>query len=389
MDDVIIIGGGVIGSSTAYNLARAGVADRVTVVEPDPTYEFAATPKSTGGVRVQFTLPENIQMSLYGHEVYGDFDALMAVDGEPANLGLIRRGYLYMSQGQDHVDILTENWKTQTAEGAQVEILDGAEVKRRYPSIEVGDVDIATFSPGDAIIDPHAALMGFRNKARDLGIRYLKDRVVGLTTADKQVRSVELESGGSLPCGWVVNAANCWAPEICAMVGMRVPVGPMRRMNFYFECREELEYLPLLRHLRAGGGFRPEGKGYLTGATHVDEPRGFNWDVDYAVFEEELWPQLAHRVKAFEAIKLQRAWSCHYDQNSLDANHILGPWAGELDNFLIACGLSGHGLQHAPAIGRALSELIVAGSYQTLDLSRFGYQRIVDNEPLFEVGPAS
>ena len=130
-----------------------------------------------------------------------------------------------------------------------------------------------------------------------------------------------------------------------------------------------------------GGGFRPEGVGYIAGESRYDEPRGFNWDVDCTLFDEHIWPKLALRLKAFEAVKMRRGWSCHYDQNDLDANLIIGPWPGRLENYLIACGLSGHGLQHAPAIGRALKELIVDGGYQSIDLSRFGYQRVLDNQP--------
>jgi glycine/D-amino acid oxidase-like deaminating enzyme len=167
---------------------------------------------------------------------------------------------------------------------------------------------------------------------------------------------------------------------------MKVPVAPMRRMNFWFDCRTSLEPLPLVRHANTASGFRPEGTGYLTGYTNYEEPRGFNWEVDYRVFDVIIWPMLAARVEPFAAIKLQRGWACHYDQNSLDANHIIGNWPDHLDNFWIALGLSGHGLQHAPAIGRALTELIVEGRYQTLDLGRFGYQRVLDGKPLLELG---
>jgi glycine/D-amino acid oxidase-like deaminating enzyme len=387
MEKILVIGGGVIGSSTAYHLAMAGAAEHVTVIEPDPTYEFASTPKSTGGVRVQFSVPENIRMSQFGHEVYGNFSELMAVDGDAPDLGLKRRGYIYLGQGAAHIEVLQENQKIQAAEGARVLLLDRDEIRARFPSIEVHDVDIGAFSPDDAIIDPHSALMGFRRKATSLGVTYMQDRVVGLEQRGQRVHTVVLESGNRISADWVVNAANCWAPELCEQVGMKVPVAPLSRFTYYYECQTELEDMPLTRHLTVAGSFRPEGRGYITGYTPYDATPGFCWDVDYSVFEETLWPNLAQRVTAFEAIKLIRAWPCHYDQNSLDQNLIIGCWPGHLDNFLIACGLSGHGLQQAPAIGRALSELIVHGGYQTLDLSRFGYQRILDNEPLAETGP--
>ena len=385
MKPIVIIGGGVVGSATAYHLAISGAADQTVVIEPDPTYELAATPRSTGGVRIQFSLPELIHMSLYGHEVYGSFANFMSVDGEPGVLDLNRRGYLYLGQGAEDIKRFGMTSAMQAEAGANIRLLDAQEVSARWPSIEVGDVDVASFSPDDAIIDPYAAVVGIRKKARRLGVQYIEDRVVDFEQSGKYVTAVCLESGRRLQCETVVNAANCWAPALCERLGMKLPVAPMRRMTFYFDCRDKVEDLPLIRHVSIGGGFRPEGAGYITGESHYDEPRGFNWAVDFTMFEELIWPKLALRVKAFEAVKMHRGWSCHYDQNDLDANMIIGSWPGRLENFFIACGLSGHGLQHAPAIGRALKELILDGGYQTIDLSRFGYQRVLDNQPIEDI----
>ena len=389
MKQIVVIGGGITGSSTAYHLARAGAADQVTVVEPDPTYENAATPRSLGGIRVLFSIPENIRMSLYGHEIYGNFPSLMAVEGEPAPIDFRPYGYLIMTEQAEEARMLAEIREVQLAEGAEVELLDAAAVTQRVPSLNVDDLRAALFTPGDGFVDPHAALMGFRRKAVSLGVTYLRDRVVDLVLDGRLVRSAGLASGKRLATDAVVNAANCWAPEICSWLGMKVPVEPMRRMVFYFECATKLETMPLVRYIEKGGSFRTEGTGYLTGISNYDEPRGFNWDVDYRLFDEVLWPLLAERVPAFETIKMRRAWACHYDQNALDANLIIGGWPGRLENFYIACGLSGHGLQHAPAVGRALAELIVDGGYQTLDLSCFGYQRILEDKPLLERGMIS
>ncbi|MCP5153029.1 MAG: FAD-binding oxidoreductase [Ectothiorhodospiraceae bacterium] len=389
MGRIVIVGGGVTGSSTAYHLALAGHADRVSVVEPDPTYALAASPKATGGVRVLFSVPENIRMSLYGRDFYADFDSRMAVGNEPAHVDFRRAGYLFMAGPGADAEVLEACQRVQTAEGARVLLLDRAGLRDRFPSLVVDDVEVAAWSPDDGYLDPHGVLMGFRRKAASLGVTYVQDRVVGIETTGRRVRTVRLESGGTLDADWVVNAANCWAPEVCAMVGMRVPVAPMRRMNFWFECRTPLEPLPLVRHTGKAGGFRPEGTGYLSGYTRLDEPRGFNWEVEHDLFDTFIWPALAQRVRAFEAVKVRRAWACHYDQNDLDANLIIGPWPGRLDNFLVACGLSGHGLMHAPAIGRALTEWMLGGRYETLDLTRLGYQRVVDGKPLAEAGAIS
>ncbi|MBI4183535.1 MAG: FAD-binding oxidoreductase [Proteobacteria bacterium] len=385
--DVVLVGGGIMGSSAAYHLAVAGHAAETCVVEPDPTYEFAATPRATGTVRQIFSEPENIRMSQYGREVYGNFAALMAVDGDAPDVNFRKGGYSFLVRGKEAVRVIEANWRTQTGLGANALLLDGKGYGARFPSINVRDVDAAVYSPDDGWIDPYAALMGFRRKAARLGVKYLKDRVVGLEANGRRVRRVVLESGARIEAGRVVNVANCWAPAICAMVGMRVPVEPMRRQTFYFECRAEIEPLGVTREL-SGLSFRPEGRGYIGGLTRR-EPAGFNWSVEPEWFESDIWPKLANRVPKFEAIKLGRAWSGHYDENRFDGNVIIGPWTGGLENFYVACGFSGHGLQHGPAIGRALKELLLDGGYRTIDLSRFSYKRILDNRPVYEVGPPS
>ncbi len=169
------------------------------------------------------------------------------------------------------------------------------------------------------------------------------------------------------------------------MVGMALPVEPVRRLVYFFEIRQRLEPLPLVID-PSGLYFRPEGAGYLAGRSDPDEAPGFNFEVDYDYFEAVVWPLLAARVPAFEALKPGQAWACHYDCNTLDENLIIGPWTGGLENFHVACGLSGHGLQQAPAIGRAMAELILDGRFVTLDLSRMTYRRVSDNEPLHETG---
>jgi FAD-dependent oxidoreductase domain-containing protein 1 len=387
MAKIVIIGGGVIGSSIAYHLAAAGHAADTVVIEPDPTYEFAASPRATGGIRQLFTVPENIRMAQYGHEVYGQFETLMAVDGEPAPIDFHREGYLWLGSGKDDVAALMANWRVQTAHGARVELIDRKGVKHRFPSMGVDDIDIAAYSPDDGYLDPHSALMGFRRKAVSLGVRYLKDRVVDFAVSGKRVAAVKLESGEFLDGELFVNAANCWGPELCDRLGMKLPVFPLHRLTFYFEIREKLEMMPLTRHISKNVSFRPQGAGYIAGNTNYDVPPGFDWEVDWNYFDEAIWPGLAERVPAFEALQVKSAWAGHYDQNRFDNNAILGPWVGGLENFHIALGFSGHGLMQAPAVGRGLSELLLYGRYRTLDLSRMGYRRILDGVPLLDDVP--
>ena len=196
---------------------------------------------------------------------------------------------------------------------------------------------------------------------------------------------MRLKSGDTLRAGAVVNAAGAWAGAVAAMVGMPLPVVPLRRMVFFFEVREQLEPLPLVIDA-SGLYFRPEGSGYLSGRSDPDEPPGFNFDVDHAYFEAVVWPLLAAWAPAFEALKVGQSWACHYDYNTLDQNLIIGPWLGGVENFHVACGFSGHGLQQAPAVGRAMAELLLDGRFITLDLSRMTYRRVIDNAPLHETG---
>lgn len=388
MADIAIIGGGINGSSIAYHLAASGRGGHVVVIEPDPTYEHAATPRSSGGVRRMFSIPECIQMSRYGHEVYGNFDTLMAIDGEPpAPVNFRRIGYMWLGTGPDHVHQLTENWKIHAANGVRVEFLERNGLKRRFPSLSVDDVDVAIHSPDDGFLDPYSALIGIRRKAASLGAEFIKDRVVDFQVSNTRIQALVLESGATLKAEIVVNAANCWGVALCDRLGMKVPVHPMRRLTFYFEIRETLEALPSIRHIGNNVHFRPEGKGFISGRTKYDEKFGFNWDVDHDWFNEGMWPSLAERVKAFEALKVQSAWSCHYDQNTFDNNAIIGPWIGGCENFYVVIGYSGHGFQHGPATGRAIKELLIDGGYQTLDLSRLSYQRIIDDTPLRDVSP--
>lgn len=375
MYDVVIIGGGVIGSSIACYLTRDGRGGRVAVVEPDPTYEFASTPRAVGGVRRLFSLPENIAMSRYSVDVYRDFGP--SISFRPG-------GYLFLYP-PEQAAVLERNFRTQRDLGCPVELLDRDGLKRLFPSLGLDDVAVGCYSPEDGWVDPYSALLGFRRKAQSQGAVYLEDRVVGLEVSGPKVSAVSLEKSGRLGARAVVNAAGAWAPGICAMVGMRLPVEPLRRMVYYFETRAEIEPLPLTKDL-SGLFFKPEGGGFVGGVPDMAEPVGFNFEVDNAYFDRVVWPSLARRVPAFAAIKRERGWAGLYDQNRLDGNAIVGPWVGGLENFHVACGFSGHGLMHAPAVGLAVSELLLDGRFSTIDLSRLTYQRVLDGRPLPEQG---
>jgi glycine/D-amino acid oxidase-like deaminating enzyme len=382
--DVAIIGGGVIGLFIAYHLRLKDANCRVAVIERDPAYSLASTPRASGGIRRLFSLPENIELSNHSIPVYESFASLMAVDGEQPDIGFKKNGYLFIVPPGE-VATLAANFERQRQQGVNVEWLEPAQLKARFPSMRVDDLGAAVQSRDDGWLDPYAALMALRRKVRALGAAIIDDEVVGIERGSGLVRSIELKSGEVIGTGAVVNAAGAWAQQICAMVGLTVPITPLRRYEHFFECEERIEPLPYLKDVNRLA-FRPEGKGYSGGVPSLLEPRGFNFDVDHDYFENVVWPALARRFPQFEKTKCRSTLPGLYDQNDFDGNPIIGPWAGGCENFYLAAGFSGHGLMHAPACGKAVAELVLDGRYTTIDLSRLGWKRIAEGKPCPEEG---
>jgi glycine/D-amino acid oxidase-like deaminating enzyme len=382
--DVVVIGGGAIGAAAAYFLRSHAKPCTVAVVERDPSYALASTPRASGGVRRLFSLPENIRLSQYSIPFYEEFETVMAVDGESAPIGFKKNGYLFIVP-PGAIGTLKTNVEAQQREGVRVAWLEPREIAEKFPSMRVDDLGAGVQSPDDGWLDPHSVLQGFRRKARALGAEFIADEVVGIEVERGAARAVRLKSGQRIETAAVVNAAGAWAKGICAMVGWPVPIEPMRRYEHYFEAERPIEPLPYIKDVNRLA-FRPEGKGYTGGLPDLAEPRGFNFEVDHGYFERVVWLALAHRFAGFERTKLRSTTPGLYDQNELDGNMIIGPWTGRLENFYLLAGFSGHGLMHAPACGRAIAELILDGGYRTIDLARFGWQRVEQNRPYRERG---
>lgn len=382
--DVAVIGGGVMGLSTAFHLLEREPGLKVAVVERDPTYARASTPRSAGGVRLQFSLPENVAMSAYGLAFYKTFGETMAVAGERPEIGLKQWGYLFLLPEGAREAAHAMN-AMQAAGGARNELLDPDALARRFPSLNLDGIALGSFGPEDGWTDPHAILMGFRRKVQAMGASLITDEVLGIGCDASGARSLVLAGGTTLFADSFVCAAGAWSRDLLASAGVTVPVAPVRRMVFYFEIRDTLERLPLTIS-PDGHYFRPEGAGYIGGRSIEDEPEGENLEVDYGYFEEVLWPMLAQRCPAFETLRLKNAWAGLYDINRLDENMLAGPHPDGPENLHVLCGFSGHGLQQAPAAGRAIAELILDRRFVSIDLERLSCRRLVTGQAMAETG---
>lgn len=385
MPDIIIIGGGLHGCSTAYHLLQREPGLSITLVERDATYDRAASARSHAGLRLLWSQEENLAMSQYGQEFYANFADLCAIDGEPAHLDFWRQGYIFIANTPEQAEAMEANFAFQQKKGVDTQLLTGPELKEVFPVLNTGDIIYANYGPNDGWIDPYGAVTGFRRKVRSMGATFLEAEVSGFEVSGSLIRKVNLAGGESLKADTVVNTTGAWAYQICGMLGFDIPVCPLHRTTFYFEPETPQPKLPQTLDGQPAA-FRQQGEGFLTGLTQFERTGEFCWEPDYTLFEDTIWPRIAHRNPAFETIKLKNAWACHYAQNQFDGNMLIGNWPGQPENFLISTGFSGHGLQHAPAAGRAMAELILDGSFSSIDLDRFHARRVAEGRPEPERG---
>jgi len=387
--DIAIIGGGVVGSAIAWWLkAHFGFPGSVTVIEPDPAYADGSTGRSLGSLRQQFSTPENILLSRFGLNFVRDIRHWIDLpDAEVPDVQFRGGQYLFLAT-EAGVDALRRNVATQQATDAPVALLTPAEVRDRYPWIRVHDIALAALGLRDeGWLDPHALLQTFRRSARSAGAVFVQDRVAAIRCSGNRVTGLTLGSGDLLTVGQVVNAAGPWAGAVAAMAGIDLPVVPRKRTVFHVTTPTPPAD-PVLIIDPSGVYVRPEGNGFLTGSSPLPgepDPDGGNLDPDYDQFDGRCWPALAHRSAAFEALRMTGAWGGFYDYNSFDQNAVLGPHA-RITNFHFANGFSGHGVQQAPAVGRALAEWLLLGQSTSLPLDLFRHDRICANRPVVERG---
>jgi FAD-dependent oxidoreductase domain-containing protein 1 len=382
--DVVIIGGAIVGSSIAYYLREEGFSGSIALVERDPQFSRSATALSCASIRQQFSIPENIRLSQFTLAL---FRRLEREFGAGSDIAFREKGYLILA-GESGVRVLKQNHAVQRAEGADILFENATALQRRFSWLSTEGIAAGAFGrTGEGWFDAHAMLMLFRKALRSRNIAFITAEVVAIDRDGSRATGVRLDNGEHLEAGTIINAAGPNAGKVAALAGLVLPVEPRKRSVFVFEARNRFEDMPLLVD-PSGIYVRPEGAMYITGGAETEDGEAAadlgDFEPDWTLFEEVIWPTLATRIPAFEAIKPGRAWAGHYDYNTLDQNAVVGPHP-EVENFIFANGFSGHGLQQAPAVGKALAELIVHGEYRTIDCSAFGYSRIAEGRAFREL----
>jgi sarcosine oxidase subunit beta len=377
--DVVIVGGGIVGSSIAWHLTSAGCKN-VLVIERESSQGKGSTGKSMGGVRAQFSTPINIEMSLYSIPFYARFDETLGYPG-----GYRPQGYLFVATKESHLAYLRTNLEKQQALGLETaRMVSAAEIIKMHPQVRNDDILGGSFCSTDGFVDPYSAMNGFMASAVDQGATIWKKTEVTAIQSDSGGISGVVTSRGEVSSRIVVNAAGPWAAEVAKMAGIDLPVHPLRRMLVPSEPFDDFPHsAPMIIDMSNGFHFRPEGRGFLL-AWNDPEETSDKPDFEPA-FIEKILVLAANRVPIFESLPInpKKAWAGLYEM-SPDHHCILGPVA-ELPGFFLANGFSGHGVMHAPATGKILSDLILEGKTGVVsDVSLVSYQRFAKGALLHE-----
>ena len=375
--DVVIIGGGIVGSSIVYHLTASGCRN-VLVLERESATGKGSTGKSMGGVRAQFSTPVNIQMSLYSIPFYASFEERL---GYPCDYR--PQGYLFCATSDRHMAYLRTNFAKQVAMGLKnVRLVEGSEVRAMFPLLRGDDIIGGSFCSTDGFVDPYSAMNGLMTWATDHGATLRKNTVVtGIVRDQRGAAGVET-SAGPISTRKVVNCAGAWAAGVAQLAGVDLPVEPLRRMLVPSEPFDQFPHTaPMIIDMSNGFHFRPESRGFLLAWNDPEETPGFKTEFDPA-FVEKILVRAADRVPCFADLPVnpKRAWAGLYEMTP-DHHPILGE-APNLPGFFLANGFSGHGVMHAPATGKILSDLILTGKTDLIDadllnLARFSEDRLI------------
>ena len=370
-----------MGSATAYYLKNFEPNVEIMVIERDPTYRFSSTVLSDGNVRVQFNLEENIQMSQFAQEAIEGFSERMAVGDWKPEPSPRYQGNLFLTD-ESSIDQAQAGLSRQRSLGCEVEWLEAVEIRNRFPVFAGAGYLGGTYGARDGSVDPNAVLQGYLRQARALGVQFITGQATAIKVEGGRIAGVALATGDVIQTEKVVNATGAWCAPLAATAGVDLPVEPVMRTVYVIDSHLDHRGHPSV-FLPSGLYVLPEGEGrFAVGWSLPDDPVGEDFTFNRQRFDEIVWPELASQLPAFEALHLATGWTGLYEVNTLDGNGIIGEWP-DLPGMFLANGFSGHGFQHCHAVGRHLAELIL-GRRTTLDLSRLGPLRILEQKPLYE-----
>jgi len=368
--DVVIVGAGAMGLCAAYYLAEAGVK-KIVVLEKEKLPGMEASGLNAGGIRTQFFHLTNLKFSLFTLRIYDNFKELF--DQE---IDYREYGYLFLISNEDELRIYKESIALQNSQGVPAEIIDIERIKEIIPQLNTGDVICGSLSTRSGYADPHSICMGYTKGAERKGVKIrLETEVTGIEVNKGKITGVKT-TRGDIHTNIVINAAGAHAKSIGEMAEIDIPIEPFRRHVFVTHPVPEIRVeCPLIYHNTSGFYFRKELESVLMERTDPDESPGFKHDV-CPVHMEDVVDHAIRRVPVLEKTGILRGWTGHY---ALTPDHqpVIGALP-EPEGFYCISGFSGHGMQHAPAAGKALSELLVNGKSSTFDIEPFSYLRFID-----------
>lgn len=382
--DVVIVGGGVVGSSIGYHLRQDGFTGRIVIVERDHTYARASSNLAMGGIRQQFGSAVNIQMVRYSVAFYRDFDRRMRVGGHQPHASFLQRGYLFLADAAS-AEALERRYRIMRERGANVRRLSVDEIGAMLPDLRVDDLLFGLFGPEDGYANPKEVLHGFRSAACAAGVEYLEDNVIGIQRDAGRVQGVTCRSAGRIDAPVVVNAAGPFAAAVGLLAGIDQPVRPMRQHLFRCDLPGLWPYrFPMVidpggvhwRHEDPAGPGVPDR--IVLAKTNLDEPYGENFGCDTSRWMADFYPDLVRRIPALKDVRLAEGWAGLYEMTP-DHNPMIGE-DPSLPGFFMANGFSGHGLMMAPATGKVVSELIRCGRSDTIDVTPLAVTRFSRGE---------
>jgi len=384
--DVVIVGGAMMGSSTAWFLSdNPDFTGSVLVIEKDPTYEKCSTAHTNSCMRQQFSNPLNVRISQFAADFVKNLRRYMGGDERVPELKIHSYGYMYLADTESFADTLRASHKVQVAAGAGTQLMTPDQIARDYPFYNLDGIVLGSINTVDeGYWDGITVFDWWRRTARERGVEYVANEVVAMTknAAGTRVQSVTLASGEVVSCGHVVNASGPRAIETCRMAGLDIPVEPRKRFTWIFSAEQPLDRRLPLTIDPSGVHMRQDGKTTYLAGGHADYDPAVAYDdftMDHALWQDHIWPVIATRIPQFEAIKVINEWAGHYSYNTFDHNAVMGPHP-EVENFIFLNGFSGHGLQQSPAMGRGTAEYLTYGEYRSLDMTPFSYARIPANQ---------